>query len=191
MSGADPAAHDGAALLRLFQGLRRERTRHPLTATVLFEDAEGQSTSYRLEMWMDGRTARCIRSDDGFRVEYAPLDRTLRHVGGLDRADSTRRDADFPSRFIPLCMGAPLSLPIWGDEVGGERPLAVRGAGRHLVEVDYSTPEDGTELEFAGTAVIDTRLMCAASFTRLGGAERYTLLEPRRLTMPDWSSLLG
>lgn len=181
---------DASALLQVLQGLRRERTRHPLTGTVVYQDAEGGSTTYRLEMWVDGRTARCLRSDDGFLVEYAPMERTLRHVGGLDQADSTQDDADFPSRFIPLCMAAPLSLPIWGDEPGAERTLAVRKLGSEVVEVDYSTPDDGSDLEYAGTAVINTRLMCATSFTRLGGTERYTFLDPHRLVMPSWNSLL-
>jgi hypothetical protein len=183
----NPDGLSGAALLSLLQGLRRERTRHPLTATVEHTGAEGEAQEYRLELWLDGHTARCTSLGDGFWVQYAPLTRTLRR-GDARGLQEEQPDVDFPVNFTPLALGVPLSLPIWGDAPGTARPTGVVGQPGSLVRVDFASPEDGGEEIPAGHALIDTRLMCATELAWFG--DHYRLRDPHRLTMPDWASLL-
>lgn|GEM_PF-2988432 len=179
---------DGAALLRLVQGLRRGGARHPLTADVAHVGADGEPAHYRLEIWVDGRTATCTAVADGFRVSYAPQERVLTWRERSGAVEDVQQDQDFPVGFVPLAMGSPLALPVWGDDPSGGHPLRIlRGPGA-VVEVVVGSPDDGGEPVEAGLARIDTELMVALEYRWFG--DSYVLTDPHRLVMPDWSSLL-
>lgn len=186
--GAGASPFDAASLLGFIAGLREDRTRHPFTATVLHEGEDGESTHYRLEMWVDGATAACRTVDGAFGMRYCPATRVLA-VLAADGAVHEEKDRDYPAGFAPLAMAHPLHLPIWGGSSTSGTPASVRRLSRTRFEVLVNAPDDGGAVYVVGRAVIDTELMAALEFEWFGA--RYRLVDPRRLVMPDWDALLG
>lgn len=179
---------DPVALLRFISGLKEDRTRHPLTASVRHVGEEGESANYRLEMWVDGASAVCQTLDGRFLMRYTPATRVLYVQDGPGHGHE-EGDRDFPAGFPPLAMAHPLHLPIWGGAHSSGSPASIRRLSRTRFEVIVNAPEDGGAAQRVGRALIDTELMAALEFDWFGS--RYRLEEPRRLVMPRWDSLLG